>query len=54
MSCSAQERLAALRQEHAAEEVRECSFAPTINIRSARLMSDRSAVLKVRTRHKSV
>ncbi len=43
----AQERLAAIRREQEQEEVRECSFRPAINGRSSRLMSDRSAVLKV-------
>ena len=46
MRVCGQERLAALRREQAAEEVRECSFQPAINNRSARLMADRSAVLK--------
>ena len=42
-----QERLAAIRREQEQEAVRECSFRPAINGRSSRLMSDRSAVLKV-------
>ena len=43
-----QERLAAIRREQEQEAVRECSFRPAINGRSSRLMSDRSAVLKVK------
>ena len=42
-----QERLEALKREQEVEAERECTFQPAINGRSARLMAERSEVLKV-------
>ena len=44
---SLQERLEALKREQEVEAERECTFQPAINGRSARLMAERSEVLKV-------
>ena len=42
-----QERLEAIKREQEVEAERECTFQPAINGRSARLMAERSEVLKV-------
>ena len=47
VNVSLQERLEAIKREQEEEAERECTFQPAINGRSARLMAERSEVLKV-------